>query len=377
MTVNPTDSTPVGAMPPNIQTGEKDPTSIQLAKDMRTKRYGKDVRETMARMIEWTAVLNKFLTKFYENTDAQNKEYYRQFTDVMKELSEDKDYYSLPEIAGARGGFDTLGERLEDTNAQLVRKVDKGNVSVSDINKNLGKLDQTFMSDELLQQMAGNTPINAVLADGSLTTPKYTDKSVTSQKAKFIKSSNNLLDKSAFIDGYAISSETGLPTKNHLYSLSKHFPVNGGGKLTIKRDVGLAAQYAFYKGNDLLFTSTTSHEAELSTLSVPAGANFARLAIGKEAVESAQANMGEVIKPYDNYSQPRFEGVASSIDLESSKMIYSDGKLDEIIEGSLVTKIIYDGGSIVGYTEEAYDTKVKSTLKYVDGTLSGIEREVI
>lgn len=88
MAVNPNDGTPVGPMPPNIQVGEKDPTSIQLAKDMRTKRYGKDVRETMARMIEWTAVLNKFLTKFYENTDRQNSEYYRQFTDAINEFSD-------------------------------------------------------------------------------------------------------------------------------------------------------------------------------------------------------------------------------------------------------------------------------------------------
>ena len=106
------DYTRLGPVPINIQTGEKDPTSIQLARDMRNKAIAEDVRETMARMIEWTAVLNKFLTKFYENTDAQNKEYYRQFTDVIKELSEDKDYYSLPEIAGARRGYSTLGERL-------------------------------------------------------------------------------------------------------------------------------------------------------------------------------------------------------------------------------------------------------------------------
>lgn len=128
MAVNPTDSTPVGALPPNIQTGKKDPTSIQLAKDMRTKRYGKDVRETMARMIEWTSVLNNFLTTFYVNTSTQNSEYYRQFTDVMKELSKDQDYYSLPEIAGARGGFGTLGQRLnndlsDDNILRLVHEV--------------------------------------------------------------------------------------------------------------------------------------------------------------------------------------------------------------------------------------------------------------
>ena len=60
--------------------------------------------------------------------------------------------------------------------------IKKGEVSVSDIDKNKGKLDQTYLSDELLQQMAGNTPINAVPADGSITTGKLADNSVKREK---------------------------------------------------------------------------------------------------------------------------------------------------------------------------------------------------
>ena len=50
------------------------------------------------------------------------EEYYQQYSDVIKELSEEKDYHSLPEIAGARGGHDTLGQRLDETTAQLAQK---------------------------------------------------------------------------------------------------------------------------------------------------------------------------------------------------------------------------------------------------------------
>ena len=56
--------------------------------------------------------------------------------------------------------------------------IKKGEVSVSDIDKNKGKLDQTYLSDELLQQMAGDTPINAVPANGSITSVKIADNSV-------------------------------------------------------------------------------------------------------------------------------------------------------------------------------------------------------
>lgn len=51
------------------------------------------------------------------------------------------------EVARARGGFGTLGERLE-------------NLTFADVNKNFGKIDQTMLSSELLAQIAGTAPIN-------------------------------------------------------------------------------------------------------------------------------------------------------------------------------------------------------------------------
>ena len=65
-----------------------------------------------------------------------------------------------------------LTQELRSEVDKIKNKIDKGAVSVSDIDKNKGKLDQTYLSDQLLQQMAGNTPINAVPADGSITNEK-------------------------------------------------------------------------------------------------------------------------------------------------------------------------------------------------------------
>lgn len=63
-------------------------------------------------------------------------------------------------------------------------KMDKDttDIGIGQINKNKGKIDQTYLSDSLLQQIAGDAPINAVPADGSLTTSKYADESITSKK---------------------------------------------------------------------------------------------------------------------------------------------------------------------------------------------------
>jgi len=93
------------------------------------------------------------------------------------------------EVSLARGKEVTLGSRLEKMQAvdnnlsvQLEQRPVKGNIAVSDINKNLGKFDQTYMSDTFLQQIVGNTPINAVPADESITSEKFAPGAVTPDK---------------------------------------------------------------------------------------------------------------------------------------------------------------------------------------------------
>ena len=60
--------------------------------------------------------------------------------------------------------------------SQLNQKLNKGDkISVDQIRKDGTKLDQTWMSEEFLQQMAGNAPINSVPADKSITVNKFDD----------------------------------------------------------------------------------------------------------------------------------------------------------------------------------------------------------
>ena len=107
-------------------------------------------------------------------------EYMNEFVDTFDTKFQDTILFNLQEWYDD-GTLETLINESLDTkynemnqrlHNQLAQKLDKGNVSVSDINKNLGKLDQTYMSDEFLQQIVGDTPINVVPADGSITIEK-------------------------------------------------------------------------------------------------------------------------------------------------------------------------------------------------------------
>ncbi|WP_025910650.1 SGNH/GDSL hydrolase family protein [Priestia flexa] len=120
----------------------------------------------------------------------------------------------------------TLKARLDkdynEVTAQLAQKLQKGDVSVSDINKNKGKFDQTYMTEEFLQQIAGNTPINAVPADNSITPKKTT----------FMVASENLIDPSKRSDGYNLNfswnTQYSLNTDASMTAYTESFPtVNG------------------------------------------------------------------------------------------------------------------------------------------------------
>ena len=144
----------------------------ELVKFIREKGYGADTREAIAQALE------------------------RVYHDAL--LSGNANM----EVSMARKHFKDLASRLDASDN------DMRNISVDWINKNLGKLDQTFMSDEFLQQMAGNTPINAVPADRAITTEKIAKRAITGEEVAD-KTLPNLITK---LDGYK-------PPKNLLFSL--------------------------------------------------------------------------------------------------------------------------------------------------------------
>lgn len=78
--------------------------------------------------------------------------------------------------------IDTLSEDLRNKILEVDSKIEFGKVSVLDIDKNLGKIDQTFLSEDLLKQIAGTANINSVPADNSITTQKVADKAITNAK---------------------------------------------------------------------------------------------------------------------------------------------------------------------------------------------------
>ena len=101
-----------------------------------------------------------------------------------------------------------LAQKAEQIQTLETNKMDKNttNISASQINKNNGKFDQTYMTDDFLQQMAGNSPVNAIPADDSITADKLANKSVIPDKIDgAILSPRNMIALNNVKNGYIVS----------------------------------------------------------------------------------------------------------------------------------------------------------------------------
>ncbi|AYE35322.1 hypothetical protein [Clostridium septicum] len=94
------------------------------------------------------------------------------------------------EVLIARGVHETLNDRITNCEDKITNNINTvetkmnigDKIKVSQIDKNQGKIDQTYLTDELLQQISGNAPINSIPPDKGVTTEKLADKSVTKSK---------------------------------------------------------------------------------------------------------------------------------------------------------------------------------------------------
>lgn len=186
-------------------------------------------------------------------------------------------------------------EQFQRLQIELNGLLKKGEVSIFDINKSLGKIDQTFLTEELIQQIAGNANVNAIPADNSITTGKYVNKSITPEKTNFIKTSDNLLNKNDVISGKNLSTSTGeLIASSTASVFNKWFDVTPGDAYY---SVGLYAR-AFYDTNKQFISGTTGN----GSFTIPDNTKFVRFST--TVLEEAQLNHGTEAKPYDEYFEP-------------------------------------------------------------------------
>ena len=245
---------------------------------------------------------DKLVSDIINNTEIGSiNEYHQQFKDVMKELSEDKDYHSLPEIAGARGGFDTLGERLNYTATQLAQ-------TDSRIDNVIATAGDGTIPTELSDIRVG--------ADGSLY--DTAGQAVRSQFNDFYSFKNNAtntvmpanllnLNDENFKESTMISNTTGVESSHSAYNTTGYIPVTAGKKIIVTRN-GVPSNVRFIASFDSAkqILPTKGSNVDTNNFIVPEGVAYARLSYANRsdfinwmvALVDSDINVSPPFEPY-------------------------------------------------------------------------------
>ena len=205
-----------------------------------------------------------------------------------------------------------LGKRFQDLVAEgqltpsqyasLIQTVNgliaKGEITIDDIDKNNFKIDQTMVTNEFLQQIAGTADINAVPADGSLTTRKYVDKSVTPEKTDFFSISSNKFNKNAVLDGKTIDLDGSIINDSKRW-LSDYIEVPSNKIMSVTSGTH---RIALYDENKAFISRSGVSSDSLIDLSSTPNVKFIRIS-GTMDKNNVMVNNGSTLRTYVPYSK--------------------------------------------------------------------------
>jgi hypothetical protein len=194
----------------------------------------------------------------------------------------------------ANDAKDTVGiaSQVESLSSSLAQKATKGQIAVGDINKNLGKFDQTYLSDELLQQMAGSTPVNATPADYSITTKKLTFEPIMGVHSKNLYNKNDV-----FIDTH-INGNDGTNLSLTGYYASDFIPISASANYTVSGTAIGTLRVAFYNSSKQFISKIDG----AATFTSPLNTSYARISISSSSyLNTTQLELGETATSYDSF----------------------------------------------------------------------------
>ena len=206
------------------------------------------------------------------------------------------------------------GQLTPEQYATLIQTVNgliaKGEVSANDINPNLGKIGMTLLSDEVIQAISGNAPVNPVIGDESVTTQKLALDAVDFDLLKFAKKSSNLFNKDDVTPGKTIGASTGEPVDNSSFNLSGFIRIKPNSPISMF-DVGRWAQYDS-NYNFILSNTQQNFTTEPNAFWLRASASITRLG-------TAQINESSTLKSYEPFYVEFDNTAKSGLILEPSK----------------------------------------------------------
>ena len=200
--------------------------------------------------------------------------------------------------------------------------IKQGDVSVHDINKNLGKFDETYLSDELLNQISGDAGINVTPKILSIESAHLNSSAVTPTKTSFAKMGRNKFD-GIYYEGLNIQGGLSNGVLGELENgLVAIFPVEGGKTYTVSKENGsgdrfrIATHGSFPKVGEVLSNYQISNDTiNLARVTLAENENHIIVYVSTGAVAPPKQLMVEEGVVPRSYAPPKV-----SIDFEEKSI---------------------------------------------------------
>jgi hypothetical protein len=224
--------------------------------------------------------------------------------------------------------------------SKVKNKMDKNttDISVAQINPNLGKFGESYLTEELLAKIAGTAGINSTPANLSLTTLKYINKSITPSKTSFLKCSSNLFNHNTKTVGKAISAD-GVISDNSSYTITDFIeiiPNQVYSSYGFSNVVFYNENREFIRRNDLLATG--------DKFTGLANAYYVRFNSQNVSAyrDSQQLNLGGDLLEYEKWYEPYFDKVTLRQKSIESNLIKDNNILPSHVNFIKESTNIYD-----------------------------------
>lgn len=123
-------------------------------------------------------------------------------------------------------------EQFQELQVTLNGLLKSGELSIYDINYNLGKIGLDQLSDDVIESIAGDAAVNAIPSNGSVMTSKLSNDAVSREKTSFLKTGKNIFRANNVTLGKIVSPTTGELFDSQYFVASDFEPVQPGTTYT-------------------------------------------------------------------------------------------------------------------------------------------------
>ena len=307
----------------------------QISEYIKTKGFGIDVRLLIAQLAEHFGLktaqvvdLANLLQQKFTNLEGVTQSFTNNINSLVAQMEADKNAVIAnatvdSEVILARGGKATLGERLDDTTAQLAQtiRMDESNLTLNNFTE----------SDRAVIQGLADGEINAVLG--------Y--RNVKPENTTFFRVGKNLFNKDAVTHGYFVNSNTGELVSDSNFTLSEFIEVEP--ETSYVKSTSNA--HAYYDNNYNFISGELT-----DSFTTPPNTKYIRITTGYGSLDRQQLEKGSSATAYEDY-----HNVIDKKHIES---------LDALTQTITKGKNLFDGEYIVGSVAGALGAGIFNTTDF-------------